>query len=360
MRFKPKYKSITTENYLDASDKPLELKIPDIYSKRMLLSWISNEADGPIYYPRSSIFSSRRRFTGFWRFVDEGSPYAISKDYQSYYIPKRTKGLRRIDAPSEHLKCIQRWILDYILYKFPCSKYAKAYIKKISIRDNARYHQNRKLVITLDIKDFFNSIKAFHVYNWFKKCGYPENVTVLLTNLCVFNGSLPQGAPTSGYLSNLIMCIFDSEIAAYCREKAIRYTRYADDMTFSANTNIDIAQLIHVVETHLKTLGLELNKSKIKVLRQNTRQKTTGLVLNEKMQVPKEYRMRLRQEIYFIKKYGLDSHLATIGETDKIKYLNNLAGRIQYVLSIRKDDKSMQRYSEYVKALLITLTMPVN
>ena len=123
-------------------------------------------------------------------------------------------------------------------------------------------------------------------------------------------------------------------------------------MTFSGNKDVDVAKLIYNVERQLKSLGLELNRNKIKVLHQNARQQTTGIVLNRKMQVAKEYRMRIRQEIYYINKYGLESHLAKIGEEDKVKYLEKLAGRVQYVLSIRKDDKDMQQYSKYVNALI--------
>jgi len=293
------------------------------------------------------------------------SPYEIIEflyeHYYSYKIPKRSGGYRQIDAPSEHLKLIQRFILDNILYCFPCSKYAKAYIKKNSIVDNARYHQKRKLVVKLDVKDFFNSIKAHHIYNFFRKCEYSEDLTVLLTNLCVYKGRLPQGAPTSGYLSNLILNDFDVSVGDYCKTHAIRYTRYADDLTFSGD--FDIAALIYFVKNRLKVLGLEINTSKLKVMRSNNRQVTTGIVLNEKLQVPRTYRMKIRQEIYMISKYGLESHLKHINgkngkekeikKEDKEKYLRSLDGKIQFVLSIHKNDEKMKNYQKYIKALMV-------
>lgn len=318
--------------------------IPKIASTNELLSWISTVEAGIRYWDLYLYWSE--------------SPYEIvnhiDKHYTTFYVPKRSGLKRRIDKPDEHLKTIQKWILEKILYGIPCSKYAKAYIKGRTINDNVRYHKGQKIVVTLDIKDFFGSVKGHHIYQIFKQCEYPEQVAVLLTKLCLFNDCLPQGAPTSAYLSNLVLNEFDKNVGDYCFEKGIRYTRYADDMTFSGD--FDITALIFKVDSELCRVGLKRNPNKVKIMRQNNRQKATGVVLNDKIQASREYRLKIRQEIHYIKRFGLLSHLEHIGRSnEKDKYLHQLLGKISYVLSINRNDKKMAEYKKYITAL-ITVT----
>lgn len=158
--------------------------------------------------------------------------YSVSNSpgdfYRHYQIAKKNGGFRQISEPLPSLKEIQRWILDNILINIETSAYAKAYIKKKSIKDNARFHKKQKIVLSLDIKNFFNSISSDKIFDVFWKLGYKDDVAVMLTNLCCLNGSLPQGAPTSPMLSNIVLKDFDDEIASYTLERKIRYTRYAE------------------------------------------------------------------------------------------------------------------------------------
>ena len=235
-----------------------------------------------------------------------------------------------------------------ILYKKPCSKFAKAYIPKISIKENVRFHKNRKTVVTVDIKDFFPSIKNGYVLNVFLSFGYNLPVAMILTCLCCYNGCLPQGAPTSAYLSNLVMNRFDYNVSKYCISKDIRYTRYADDMTFSGD--FDIAALLHLVDNELKTFSMYRNPKKLNVMPDYTSQKVTGVVVNEKIQVTKEYRMKIRQEIHYIQKFGLNNHLEHIGE-NRTNYLSHLKGKIEYALFINPKDEKMHEYLEFLKSI---------
>ena len=172
---------------------------------------------------------------------------------------------------------------------------------------------------------------------------------MLLTYLCTYNGFLPQGAPTSAYISNLVMKYFDDELGSWCEKNNISYTRYSDDMTFSGNFNPSI--VIKKVKEMLFKLGFELNKKKIHIIKQNQQQKITGIVVNEKMQVERKYRKEIRKEIYYIKKYGLDSHLNRIGCKDKEKYLNKLYGRILFVLQINNNQEFLN-YKKYVLKIM--------
>ena len=261
--------------------------------------------------------------------------------YRTFYIEKKMGKKRRIDEPLPDLKKVQVWILKNILYAVSCEVYAKAYIPGLSIKDNVRFHRMQKIVLKLDIKNFFPSIKSGKVLNVFLGMGYSVAVAVFLTKLCCLNECLPQGAPTSAYLSNLIMNNFDGIIGKYCLDKKLRYTRYADDLTISGDVNI--GEIIYLVDRELRYLDLKRNIKKMSVMRRGNRQKVTGIIVNDKLQLDREYRLKIRQELYYIKKYGIDSHLSHIGE-ERGNYISHLLGKISYCLFINPKDEKMKEY----------------
>ena len=158
------------------------------------------------------------------------------------------------------MKEIQRWILENILYRFEVSPYAKAYIKNKSIKDNVRFHRRQRKVLSLDVKNFYNHLTDWMVYQLFIEVGYSESVAMMLTNLCCLDGSLPQGAPSSAALSNILMKDFDYKVGYFCKKSKIRFTRYADDMTFSGD--FDEVKVISFVKKSLKDLQLTTNDEK--------------------------------------------------------------------------------------------------
>ena len=163
-------------------------------------------------------------------------------------------------------------------------------LKKKSIKENARFHKRQEILLSLDVKKFFDSITSDKVYKVFSSLGYQEDIVVMLTNLCCLNGCLPQGAPTSPIISNIILKKFDDEVGKFTNEKKIRYTRYADDMTFSGDFNP--GQIISFVKNRLYELGLKLNEEKTRTRKKSQRQEVTGIVVNEKMQLPKSVRRK--------------------------------------------------------------------
>lgn len=277
---------------------------------------------------------------------------ASSHFYRQFTIIKANGKERIISEPLPDLKFVQHWILENILEKCPVSKYAKAYVKKRTLRHNARFHKAQPVLLTMDIKDFFPSITEFDVFTIFKEIGYLDDVCWFLANLCCLKKSLPQGAPTSPYLSNLRMEKIDSEISDYIVPRHIRYTRYADDLTFSGK--IDIHETIRDVSAILYKNGFKINPSKTRVARQNARQEVTGIVVNSHMQIPKEKRKSIRQQVYYIKKYGIESHLDYIGET-RANYLNHLLGQINFALFVNAKDNEMAEYFDIIKSVLIDM-----
>lgn len=275
----------------------------------------------------------------------------IEKNYKIYKIKKHNGKYRNICEPSSNLKQIQKRILTNILNNKSISKYAKAYHKGVGLKDNAIPHINKEMILKLDIKDFFENISFVDIYNsCFSIEYFPKSVGMILTYLCTYDNHLTQGSPTSAYISNLVMKEFDEELGNWCNLKNISYTRYSDDMTFSGEFNP--SELIVKVRKMLYKLGLELNNNKIHIVHKSSSQNVTGIVVNEKLQVNIKYRNKIRQEIYYIKKFGLSSHMKKSDiNIESKRYLNKLYGRIIYVLQINEYDKEFIKYKQFIKSL---------
>ena len=278
----------------------------------------------------------------------------IEKNYNIYKIKKRNGKYRTIYEPNALLKHIQKQILTNILNNKSISKYAKAYHKGISLKDNAIPHINKEIILKLDIVDFFENISFLDIYNsCFPIEYFPKSVGMLLTFLCTYDDHLTQGSPTSAYISNLVMKEFDEVLGDWCEDKNISYTRYSDDMTFSGD--FKPSKVIIKVRKMLYKLGLELNDRKIHIIHKSASQSVTGIIVNEKIQVNKKYRNLIRQEIYYIKKFGLESHLKKKNiNVNAKKYLNMLYGKILYVLQINKNDNEFNEYKKVIKQYMLS------
>lgn len=274
----------------------------------------------------------------------------IEKNYRVYKIKKRNGKFRTIYEPNSILKQIQGQILTNILNNKSISKYAKAYHKGITLKENAIPHVNKDIVLKLDIKDFFENISFLDIYNsCFPIEYFPKSVGMLLTYLCTYDNHLIQGAATSPYISNLVMKELDEILGSWCDSMNISYTRYSDDMTFSGSFNPK--EVIIKVRKMLYKLGLRLNNEKIHVINKSSSQKVTGINVNKKIQVNIKYRSKIRQEIYYIKKYGIMSHLEKCNiNMDVKKYLNKLYGKILYVLQINEKDKEFIEYKNFIES----------
>lgn len=275
----------------------------------------------------------------------------IDLNYEEIIIKKKNKNLRYLNEPSPILKGIQKRILKNVLEEKMISKCAYAYKKGLSTILNAKSHVGCKVILKLDIENFFDNINFYKVYNsCFNENLYPKKLGMLLTNLCVYNDMLPQGSPTSGYISNIVLRNFDCNIDAYCKDKNINYTRYSDDMTFSGD--FDIRKLIKYVNELLYKERFRLNKSKIKVVLNTTRQQVTGIVVNEKINLSKNYKRKIRQEVYYVLKYGVKSHIEKRNiNLSCNRYLSVLLGKINYVLTVNPNDKEFINYKNEIKRI---------
>lgn len=265
--------------------------------------------------------------------------------YRDFEIRKRNGKKRSVSEPLPSLKEIQLWILKNILYKVKVSPFAKAYKPKVKLTENLRFHKNQKKVLTLDLKDFFPSIKLLEVERIFWKLGYSKSVSNMLAKLCCKDGSLPQGASTSPYLSNIFFMAGDELISDFCKPRKIRYTRYADDLTFSGD--FDQSELYDMVSYVIENAGLKINKEKTKLMSPNMRQTVTGIVVNQKAQVVFNKRNELRQTMYYIKKFGLKEHMKH-EKIHQTSYLEHLLGKINFVLQINPGDNEFREYKKFL------------
>lgn len=268
--------------------------------------------------------------------------------YRDFEIAKKNGSKRPISEPLPSLKEIQIWILRNILYKIPVSPFAKAYKPNSGLIENLKFHKKQPKVFTLDLENFFPSISIKSIEKVFLELGYSRMISKLLAKLCTRDKTLPQGAPTSPALSNLIFKDADVLISSFCVDRKIRYTRYADDLSFSGD--FDEKELLEKVTQIVENLNLHINVAKTKLMTPNMRQTVTGIVVNEKPQVAFHKRNDLRQAMHYIKKFGIDEH-REYKEIDQRNYLEHLLGKVNFVLQINPRDLEFIGY----KAILIDL-----
>ena len=281
--------------------------------------------------------------------------YALSNSLKRHYryvlVPKSDGSKRQLSVPDTILKRVQRAIADNILSLFPVSQYATAYKKGATLQQNAYPHIGKAKILKLDIEGFFDNILYSRVKDlvFTKEC-FSEPIRILLSMLCYNQDALPQGAPSSPAITNILMYGFDEKIGAYCKKKGLTYTRYCDDMTFSGE--FDDKKVIAYVARELRKLGFFLKNRKTVTVPNSKRQTVTGIVVNQKINLPKDYKKKLRQEIYYIKKFGLASHCDRLAIEDPQKYLRSLQGKIAYVLQVLRFDKEFCAYRDFIKTLL--------
>lgn len=253
--------------------------------------------------------------------------------YSEFYIPKKSDGFRIIDVPSVKLKSIQRWILNNILNNIEIHEKCYGFRKGKSIYDNAKIHVNKECVLNMDLLDFFPSIQQKDVFNLFYGKGYTKKVSYYLAKLLTKDGKLPQGSPASPMVSNIIATHLDYRLDGLAKKYKAEYSRYADDITFSGDKNIK--KLIPIITKIIKEEKFEVNSKKTRLLYYYQRQEVTGLIVNKKVSIPKEYTRQLFQIIYYCRKYGVDSHLKKVGN-EKSFFKEHIYGRAYFVYMIDK------------------------
>lgn len=258
-----------------------------------------------------------------------------NKMYYDFSISKKSGGKRIISMPDKKLLIIQKRIQEKILNNIIVHENAYGFVRNKSIKDNAKIHLNKEMILNIDLKDFFPSIHRGRVYYIFNNiCQYDNNTSYCLTKLTTYKNSLPQGAPTSPIISNIVAFMLDVRLSKIAESFKINYTRYADDITFSGIKGSINESLLNIVTNIIKECGFKINDKKTRFASYAGRQEVTGLIVNNtEINVPKNYIREIRQELYYIKKYGVKSHRNKVGFRNRY-YKDHLLGKILFVKQI--------------------------
>ena len=262
--------------------------------------------------------------------------------YTSFEIPKKNGGTRTIKAPSGKLKSIQKKLaseLERYQQDIWASKRIKlnmshGFQKNKSIITNARIHRNKKYVLNIDLQDFFDSFHFGRVRGFFQKnrdFALPIEVATVLAQLTCYEGCLPQGAPTSPIITNLVCQILDNRLLAIAKRYKLDYTRYADDLTFSTNDKTFVEhkdEFLHAIQKEIEHAGFKVNENKTRLAYKDSQQKVTGLVVNEKVNVAQEYYRKTKSmahSLYKTGKFTIDGEVGTLQQLEgRFSFINQL------------------------------------
>ncbi len=263
---------------------------------------------------------------GELRFLSFARKTSTVSHYVRFKMAKKTGGERLISAPMPRLKRAQRWILETVLERVEMHDAAHGFRRERSIVSNAAPHLGAEVIINLDLKDFFPTITYKRVKGLFRALGYSEAAATIFALLCtepdveevaldgqtyfVATGErhLPQGAPTSPAITNLLCRRLDRRLQKMAEEVGFTYTRYADDLTFSASGEAlkNICNVLRRTESIVSHEGFTIRADKTRVLRRSRQQEVTGIVVNQKLNVSKAELKRFRAALYQIEKDGVE------------------------------------------------------
>jgi len=276
--------------------------------------------------------------------------------YKTYKVPKKKGGYREISAPVSNLKKVHKRLNYFLQAYYLCIKPDEAmgfiinprYLDtKHDIIENARMHVGKKYILNIDLKDFFSSISARRVKELFSSnlFYFDDQMVTALTLLTTYKGKLPTGAPTSPVLSNFLCLQMDREVKDFCILNSIRYSRYADDLSFSSNMKIEQEQIEEIIKI-IKQNNFEINEKKLRLRRSFQKQVVTGIVVNEKVNVDRKLIRKIRAIIHDITLNGLAAaakrHFNPNGEIDRkdqLYFRNKIEGYIRFIGQVRgKED----------------------
>lgn len=253
--------------------------------------------------------------------------------YSPFPLSKKSGGTREIHAPCAELKRLQGRILENGFNRIPMSRSAHGFHRNRSILTNALPHSGKACVVNIDIDSFFESTGHNHILQATAQLANRHlsyGARQALADILSHNGALPTGAPTSPAIGNLVLRAADASIAKVAARHGIDYTRYADDLTFSGHPRT--VKILSFVEKVLGQLGYKLNSKKTNIYRRGRRQMVTGLVVNEKPNLPRHVRRRLRAAVHTaakgdtphwnghpMNKHQLSGHISLLNLVDREK-----------------------------------------
>ena len=295
------------------------------------------------------------------------------KRYYEFEIDRRTGGAPRIiRAPIKPIKDFQHALLPLIAAGYTPRGHVHGFVKGKSAVTNASMHYRQRWILRIDLKDFFPSIHFGRVMGVFRAhpFEFPYDVATVLAQICCYRRELPQGAPTSPILSNLVCRGLDRSLAAIAKAMHCSYTRYADDMCFSsgrrqfpeelATRRDSLVVLGHELRQTITEHDFVINEEKTRLMPWRQRQRVTGIVVNERLNVPREYARHLRAALYIWDRYGETEAAAAFERAMPVRntppgkpppdFRQVIRGQLQYLGYVRDYDRIYQRLAAILAA----------
>jgi hypothetical protein len=263
---------------------------------------------------------------------------ALAASAGSYYSPfpkpNRPKPFQRnikpakvriIDNPSEELKAVQSLIAERLLKPLGLPAHICGGVKGKSVLDNVALHLGAKVLVKIDIARFFPSISNRHVYMvWRDLLGCSPPISGLLTQLTTFERHLPQGAPSSTIIANLVLYSCDGPIRAECKRLGIRYSSWVDDLAFSSE---DSRPVINLVVATLQKNGFRISRKKLEIISPGARKVLNGVLLGRRVSVPPDRLARIRSGIHKLRQ----GHVPV---ENMVRYVQGLRGSVAHIATV--------------------------
>lgn len=291
-----------------------------------------------------------------------------STQYTQFTIPKKSGGIRTIFSPSNRLKSIQSSLSNLLLdcideinepkHKKIKNTYKQAlshgFVRECSIITNAMMHLNKKNVLNIDLKDFFDSFNFGRVRGFFIKNNHfklDPHIATVIAQIACYDNKLPQGSPCSPVITNLITHSLDIRLASLARKHSCTYSRYADDMTFSTRESVFPSQIMRQEENNfitgkklkneIKRAGFSINEKKTRIQYKDSRQDVTGLIVNKKPNIKKEYWRTVKSQCNSLFHTGTFIKKTAAGEV--AGSINELEGQLNFIDQVDRFNRSRQK-----------------
>ena len=294
------------------------------------------------------------------------NPNHVFHRYRKFRIKKKSGGFRQITSPrNRSFMMLLQSVNEILKAMYTPTDYAMGFTEKRSVVTNARIHQGQNYVFNIDLKDFFPSVEQARIWKRLQLApfNFPISIANVLAGLCsmrevrkdvdgkdVFLYVLPQGAPTSPIITNMICDTLDRRLAGLAKRFGLHYSRYADDITFSsmhyvyAKNGEFRKELIRII----KSQGFTINEEKTRLQKRGSRQEVTGIVISEsKLNVAKKYVREIRSLLYMWDKYGYSVAMSRFlpkykSEKGHVKkgnpdLINVLDGKLMYLKMVKGD-----------------------
>lgn len=308
------------------------------------------------------------------------NPNNTQPRYKVFYIRKKSGGTRKITAPyNKAFKMLLRCVNILFASVYEPSRYAMGFSEGRSVATNAQVHKGQNYVLNIDLKDFFPSVEQARVWKRIQlpPFNFSQPIANLLAGLCamkqvdaegVAQYVLPQGAPTSPIITNMICDKLDRRLGGLAKRFKVNYTRYADDITFSSMHNVyhENGDFRRALERIITDQGFTINEQKTRLQKLGARQEVTGVIVSHKINVPQTYVRDIRNVLYLWSRYGymcasgkfLEQYRREKGylKRGKPELYNVLNGKLNYLKMVKGEGDSVyHRLNEKYQSLLAEL-----